>query len=378
MGFADAAGVPLSQAEYTEGVETVWGRRMAAFLAGIGGAQQPRPGLGQLSPETVEPADQAPRRDRKPTVRGGPSKYSLPWPSSSDSRSSIRPALLALSPTGATWRAHGGDDGAEESVLVLETLGAPAPPLETPATAASVEAPAPPATAAAGPGHGGAGLRALRAETRRRPLAGRERSEGGTVDALVAEAIGLLNRALHAHATASADPHASELSPERAVAVRIGYGSGEQVAAGRFAAAREVDVWDDWACRGAARRAEDLRPQERIAAVLGGRERIDACETLLLRARADLDAGRSREAALQLRVGLEALLAELAGAVLDPGHDEDMAALHERRARGGRGGERGAEGRAGRGCRAVERARAAGDLRAGAAAPPGPARLTIP
>ena len=45
--------------------------------------------------------------------------------------------------------------------------------------------------------------------------------------------------------------------------------------------------------------------------MLGGRERLDACETLLLRARADLDAGREREAALQLRVGLEALLAEL-------------------------------------------------------------------
>ena len=44
-----------------------------------------------------------------------------------------------------------------------------------------------------------------------------------------------------------------------------------------------------------------------------GRERIDVCETMLLRARADLDAGRTREAALQLRVGLEALLAELPG-----------------------------------------------------------------
>ena len=47
--------------------------------------------------------------------------------------------------------------------------------------------------------------------------------------------------------------------------------------------------------------------------MLGGRERVDVCETLLLRARADLDAGREREAALQLRVGLEALLAELKG-----------------------------------------------------------------
>ncbi len=65
--------------------------------------------------------------------------------------------------------------------------------------------------------------------------------------------------------------------------------------------------------------------------MLGGREQLDACETLLLRARADLDAGRNREAALQLRVGLEALLAELRGAVSDPGHEEDMATLDGRR-----------------------------------------------
>jgi len=65
--------------------------------------------------------------------------------------------------------------------------------------------------------------------------------------------------------------------------------------------------------------------------MLGGRESADACETLLLRARADLDAGRDREAALQLRVALEALLAELKGALADPGHEEDMATLSERR-----------------------------------------------
>jgi hypothetical protein len=120
--------------------------------------------------------------------------------------------------------------------------------------------------------------------------------------------------------------------PERAATVRIGYGSGEEVADGRFAAAREVDV------RGGAprrRRADDLRPQERVAAVLGGREPVDACETLLLRARVDLDAGRWREAALQLRVALEALMVELRGAVSDPGHDEDMAVLEERRREAG-------------------------------------------
>ena len=68
-----------------------------------------------------------------------------------------------------------------------------------------------------------------------------------------------------------------------------------------------------------------------MAAVLGGREQLDACETLLLRARADLDAGRDREAALQLRVGLEAILVELKGALSDPGHEVDLARLTARR-----------------------------------------------
>jgi hypothetical protein len=155
-----------------------------------------------------------------------------------------------------------------------------------------------------------------------------------TADALVADGIGLLNRALHVHGVASADPRAHELTPERAVAVRIGYGDGEETADGRFSAAREVDVWARSASR-RRRRQEDLRPQERVAAVLGGRERLDACETLLLRARADLDAGREREAALQLRVGLEALLAELKSAMTDPDHGEDMNLLSSRRSEAG-------------------------------------------
>lgn len=155
-----------------------------------------------------------------------------------------------------------------------------------------------------------------------------------SADAIVADGIALLNRALHVNAVAAADPRGVELAPERAVAVRIGYGEGEEIAESHFTAAREIDVW----ARGASRRRqrqEDLRPQERVAAVLGGRERVEACETLLLRARADLDAGRQREAALQLRVGLEALLADLRKDDADPGHVEDMTTLASRRTEAG-------------------------------------------
>lgn len=102
---------------------------------------------------------------------------------------------------------------------------------------------------------------------------------------------------------------------------------------GRFRDARQVEIGARASRR--RRREEDLRPQERVAAMLGGREQADVCETLLLRARADLDAGRDREAALQLRVGLEALLVELNGAVADPGHEEDLGALNERKAEAG-------------------------------------------
>jgi hypothetical protein len=221
-------------------------------------------------------------------------------------------------------------DGEIERVLVLETLGAPPPGRRRRRRSRETETGAPPAS-----------LPLTRATTVRasEPFSAEEdaaswleraSADEGTVDALVAEGIGLLNQALHAHAVASGDPHMQALTPRRAVAVRLGYGSGEEVASGGFSAAREVDTQAGAATR-RQQRAEELRPQERLAAVLGGRERFGACETLVLRARADLDGGREREAALQLRVGLEALLAELRNALSDPGHEKDIATLDSRR-----------------------------------------------
>jgi hypothetical protein len=145
-------------------------------------------------------------------------------------------------------------------------------------------------------------------------------------DAAIATGLALLNDALHAHAVSAADPHTATFTAERAIAVRIGFGSGDETAEGAYREAREVDVHATGASN-RRRRQEDLRPQERVAAILRGRERLDACEPLLLRARADLDAGRRREAALQLRVGVEALRAELTDALDDDDHREDIAEL---------------------------------------------------
>jgi hypothetical protein len=231
------------------------------------------------------------------------------------------------------YLARGESPGDAQRVLVIETLGAPPPqrrrrrrPRQTEAGAEPPPLPLTRATAVRAEQPFDSAEEA--ADWLEREVTSEERT-----DALLDEGIALLNRAIHAQAAASADPHAAETDAERAVTVRIGYGSGEEVAAGRFSAAREVDARTG--SRPRRRREEDLRPQERLAAVLGGRERIDACETPLLRARADLDAGRRREAALQLRIALEALLVELAGALADPGHEEDMAALEARRGEAG-------------------------------------------
>jgi hypothetical protein len=56
-----------------------------------------------------------------------------------------------------------------------------------------------------------------------------------------------------------------------------------------------------------------LHPQQRLAALLSGRDVALACEVLALRARVDLDQDRGREAALQLSAALDAALAELEG-----------------------------------------------------------------
>jgi hypothetical protein len=139
----------------------------------------------------------------------------------------------------------------------------------------------------------------------------------------LASGLEVLNRALHAFRLVTADPYLSPVSSSQLLVARIGFGAGEQVADGLWAAAREL-----FEPRARQRRLKALQPQARLAAVLTGRELPLACEELALRARLDLDSGREREAALQLLVALDAALVELSG---DPAAAELAARLGELR-----------------------------------------------
>jgi hypothetical protein len=132
------------------------------------------------------------------------------------------------------------------------------------------------------------------------------RRDSDAVDVEVDAAALELNAVLRAHRAAAADPYAREVSRSVANVVRVGYGSGDQVADGRFGAAYELP---EGARRG--KRAEAMAPLERLAAVLSGTEEVGVAEELVLRARLDLECGRPREAALQARIALEALLVEI-------------------------------------------------------------------
>lgn len=220
----------------------------------------------------------------------------------------------------------GSPGSGEEAVLVLQRLGVPFLGERRRRRGRSLTAESDPAAL---PLTRATVIRAA-APFEERPQAARwldEASEAEeAAEALAGEAIATLNRALHTQAVAAADPYGRQLAADQAERVLLGYGSGEETAEGRFTDARAIDLRPRAGSR-RRKREEELRPQERVAAVLRGRERLDACETLLLRARTDLDAGRAREAALQLRVGLEALLAELDGAVEDPAHERDLTTL---------------------------------------------------
>ena len=162
--------------------------------------------------------------------------------------------------------------------------------------------------------------------------------------------LALVNRALHAHRAATLDPALADVA-RRARAARCGSATAPARSSPTGAATRRSR------CRGprAAGRGEVLRPQERVAAVLGGREPVAACERCPA-ARPRRPRRRPlREAALQLRVGLEALLADARGVRRQrpggrPGRAQASAgAVTSARQRGARGDAQRAAHRRGRG-----------------------------
>jgi hypothetical protein len=118
----------------------------------------------------------------------------------------------------------------------------------------------------------------------------------------------VLNRAMHAFRVVTADASVMPVTRPRALAARVGYGAGEEVADGLWTAATEL-LWSE----ARVKRAVALQPVAHLAAVLTGHQQVLVCQSLILRARDDWDSSRAREAALQVMIALDAAIAELAG-----------------------------------------------------------------
>ena len=124
---------------------------------------------------------------------------------------------------------------------------------------------------------------------------------------LSAETCRTLNRALQAHRVAAPDAYAADLHPAAAVAVRFGYGTGDEVAEGRWSEAFELAEAKRRGLRSAL--IDGVGAQERVAAVLGGRDEVGAEESLLLTAELAAAERRNREAAIAAAAAANALAA---------------------------------------------------------------------
>jgi hypothetical protein len=144
----------------------------------------------------------------------------------------------------------------------------------------------------------------------------------------VEQALELVNRAVSAHRVAAQDPHVRDVVAADAQRVRLGYGTGDELVEGMWRDCYAIPA--ERAKRRTKRRM--LSPQEEMAGMLSGRRAPPRpSEELLLRARLDLDRGRTTEAALVARAAVDALSAE--------GHGAGHAGVAERLARKALGGE---------------------------------------
>lgn len=135
------------------------------------------------------------------------------------------------------------------------------------------------------------------------------------------DATRIINRALSALRAEARDPLVQEIGVTKALAIRLGHGTGDELAEGRWTEASQLPQ----AHRG---RLDDVDPQSRVAAVLAGRDEVHPAETLMQRARLDAQQGRDAEA----RYGLQAARAALRE---EPGPRRDqlmkeLAAIEER------------------------------------------------
>ena len=126
------------------------------------------------------------------------------------------------------------------------------------------------------------------------------------------DATRIVNRALAALRAEARDPLVQEIGVTKALAVRLGHGTGEELAEGRWTEASQLPQPN----RG---RLDDVDPQSRVAAVLAGRDQVHPAETLMQRARLDAQQGRDAEA----RHGLQAARAALRE---EPGPRRDQLA----------------------------------------------------
>lgn len=208
-------------------------------------------------------------------------------------------------------------DGQPQHIVVLATLGAPRRHLLGGRRGArpTTPDPAPVSTARITV----IDAQALTGEAAARDWLGR------ADEATVAAALAVTNRVLFAHRIAAADPHVNEVTARQALVLRAGYGEGEAVADGRWLQARALAP-----PRRRVRRTAALRPQERLALLLGGRHPALVVEEFALRARLDLDAGRLTHAAWELHNAYAVGLPELEGERRDD-LGERLAELRELR-----------------------------------------------
>jgi hypothetical protein len=135
------------------------------------------------------------------------------------------------------------------------------------------------------------------------------------------DATRIVNRALSALRAEARDPLVQEIGATKALAIRLGHGTGDELAEGRWTEASQL-------AQPRRGRLDDVDSQTRVAAVLAGRDEVHPAETLMLRARLDAQHGREAEARYGLRAARAALDSEPS-----PRRDQlakQLAAIEER------------------------------------------------